>query len=111
MNKVFVNQVGFLTGSDKKAVLNFNAAAFDVIDDKEKVVKNISERASKLISDDLECQREIKKDIIKIYKNRSKFVHHGMPYVHKNDLNRLTNYVRIVILEKNKENKLKKFKR
>lgn len=38
MNKVFVNQVGFLTGSDKKAVLNFNAAAFDVIDDKEKVV-------------------------------------------------------------------------
>ena len=80
-------------------------------DDKEKVVKNISERASKLISDDLECQREIKKDIIKIYKNRSKFVHHGMPYVHKNDLNRLTNYVRIVILEKNKENKLKKFKR
>ena len=38
MNKVFVNQVGFLTDSDKKAVLNFNAAAFDVIDDKEKVV-------------------------------------------------------------------------
>ena len=32
MNKVFVNQVGFLTGSDKKAVLNFNAAAFDVIE-------------------------------------------------------------------------------
>ena len=29
-------------------------------------------------------------------------------YIHKDDLNRLTNYVRIVILQKNKENKLKK---
>lgn len=77
-------------------------------DDKEKVVNNISERASKLISDDLSYQKKIKKDIKKIYDNRSKFVHHGIPYIHRDDLNRLTNYVRIVILQKNKENKLKK---
>ena len=77
-------------------------------DDREKVVNNISERASKLISDDLSYQKKIKKDIKKIYDNRSKFVHHGIPYIHKDDLNRLTNYVRIVILQKNKENKLKR---
>ena len=77
-------------------------------DDEETIVNNISERASKLISDDLNCQKKIKKDIKKIYDNRSKFVHHGIPYIHKDDLNRLTNYVRIVILQKNKENKLKR---
>ena len=77
-------------------------------DDEETIVNNISERASKLISDDLSYQKKIKKDIKKIYDNRSKFVHHGIPYIHRDDLNRLTNYVRIVILQKNKENKLKR---
>ncbi len=32
MNKIFVNQVGFLPNSEKRAVLNFNAAKFQVID-------------------------------------------------------------------------------
>ena len=32
MNKIFVNQVGFLPNSEKKAVLNFDAAGFKVID-------------------------------------------------------------------------------
>ncbi|MBO4679972.1 MAG: hypothetical protein J5626_09895, partial [Lachnospiraceae bacterium] len=38
MKTVYVNQVGYLNRSNKKAVLNFDAASFDVIDEKEKVV-------------------------------------------------------------------------
>ena len=34
MKSIYVNQVGYLNGSNKKAVLNFDAASFDVIDEK-----------------------------------------------------------------------------
>ena len=38
MKTVYVNQVGYLISSAKKAVLNFDAPSFDVIDEKENVV-------------------------------------------------------------------------
>lgn len=101
----------YRTSADRLLKLFIALETLLLKDSNEKIVNNISHRASKLISDDLNSQKEIKKDIIKIYDNRSKFVHHGIPYIHRDDLNRLTNYVRIVILQKNKENKLKKFKR
>ena len=38
MNKIFVNQVGFMPDSKKKAVLNFKAEEFQVIDANEESV-------------------------------------------------------------------------
>lgn len=38
MKAIYVNQVGYLEGSSKKAVLNFEAPDFEIIDEKENVV-------------------------------------------------------------------------
>ena len=38
MNKIYVNQVGFLPGATKKAVLNFNSPEFTIVDSAENVV-------------------------------------------------------------------------
>ena len=38
MNKIYVNQVGFLPGATKKAVLNFNSPEFTVVDSAENTV-------------------------------------------------------------------------
>lgn len=72
-----------------EAVLNFN--------NEEKITEAIAERAALLIVDDYKTRTEIKRNIKKIYGDRSKMVHQGVTYVSELDLEDITVYTRAVL--------------
>lgn len=72
-----------------EAVLNFN--------NEEKITETIAERAALLIVDDYKTRIEIKRNIKKIYGDRSKMVHQGVTYVSELDLEDITVYTRAVL--------------
>lgn len=87
-----------------------------LINDKEPIVHNISERTAFLLGTDYETRKAIKRDIKYFYDIRSQFVHRGRVNLRKhedfspNDLNTLISAIRAVIfrvLELKTDEKLK----